>query len=305
MTAPAVCNECGADFNKWQGQCSACGAWDSISEIVLESAAYGTTGPRADGAGFDMCFQALCGHDWRGGGVGNRPLWNRTSMVDFAAGSIGAVGVLQHLYQRARTGAGAELGAALLNAGLYLLSELIQQADGQFIGAPTVNAEQTGYHPAEQLYEAADGWIAIAARDEAMATRLVDMLGLGRAITQPRARWGHDEATVLAAAIRQRPVAQLAETFERAGVWAEICRPNGERDSLDDANLERLGTLYRAEHPQYGTVRQIGPLVRLSGSSAGARTHAPLPGEHTDEILRELGFPAEAVTDLRARKIVK
>ena len=114
-----------------------------------------------------------------------------------------------------------------------------------------------------------------------------------------------DEATTLAAAIRQRPVTQLAETFERAGVWAEICRPNGERDSLDDASLERLGTVYGAEHPQYGAVRQIGPLVRLSGSSAGARTHAPLPGEHTDEILGELGYAAAAVADLRARKIVK
>ena len=52
--------------------------------IVLESAAYGSTGPKAEGAGFDMCFQALCGHDWRAGGVDNPPLWNRTSMVDFA-----------------------------------------------------------------------------------------------------------------------------------------------------------------------------------------------------------------------------
>ena len=73
----------------------------------------------------------------------------------------------------------------------------------------------------------------------------------------------------------------------------------------DDADLERLGTMYRSEHPQFGAVRQIGPLVRLSGSSARARTHAPLPGEHTDEILGELGYPAEAVADLRARKIIK
>ena len=56
-----------------------------------------------------MCFQALCGHDWRAGGRGNPPLWNRTSMVDFAAGLIGEVAVLQYLYERALTGCGTAI----------------------------------------------------------------------------------------------------------------------------------------------------------------------------------------------------
>ena len=155
--------------------------------IVLESAAYGSTGPRAEGAGFDMCFQALCGHDWRAGGVGNPPLWNRTTMVDFAAGLIGEVGVLQRLYERARCGGGAEVGAGLLNAGLFLISELIQRSDGQFVGAAPLNQEQTGGHPAEQLYEAADGWLAVAARDTPMARRFLGVLDLGQRVTAPRA----------------------------------------------------------------------------------------------------------------------
>jgi crotonobetainyl-CoA:carnitine CoA-transferase CaiB-like acyl-CoA transferase len=273
--------------------------------IVLESAAYGTTGPRADGAGFDMCFQALCGHDWRGGGVGNPPLWNRTSMVDFAAGLIGAVGVLQHLYQRARTGAGAELGAGLLNAGLYLLSDLVQRADGRFEGAPPVNSHQTGYHPAEQLYEAADGWIAIAARGDAMARQLITALGLERSITMPRSQWGNDVADKISTAVRDRSVADLCSALERAGVWAEPCCPNGERQNLNDPALTRLGTVYSADHPKFGTVRQLGPLARLSKATQSARSHAPLPGEHTDAILAELGFAQTAIADFRERKIVK
>ena len=96
--------------------------------IVVETSAYGASGPRAEGAGFDMCFQALCGHDVRAGGVDNPPLWNRTSMVDFAGGLLGGIAIVQALYVRARTGAGAEMGTGLLNAGLYLLSELIQRS---------------------------------------------------------------------------------------------------------------------------------------------------------------------------------
>ena len=103
-----------------------------------------------------------------------------------AAGLIGEVAVLQRLYQRARSGAGAAVGAGLLNAGLFLLSELVQRSDGQFVGAAPLNHEQTGYHPAEQLYEAADGWLAVAARDAAMARRMLDALNLGQRITAPR-----------------------------------------------------------------------------------------------------------------------
>jgi crotonobetainyl-CoA:carnitine CoA-transferase CaiB-like acyl-CoA transferase len=273
--------------------------------IVLESAAYGTTGPRADGAGFDMCFQALCGHDWRGGGSGNPPLWNRTSMVDFAAGLIGAVGVLQHLYQRARSGAGTELGAGLLNAGLYLLSEFIQRPNGEFEGAPPLNAQQTGYHPAEQLYEAADGWLAIAARGDAMARRLVEVLRLGEVLRTPRSSWTVAATAAIADAVRERRVSELSAALDGAGVWAEPCCPDGERQNLQDPDLTRLGTIHCAEHPQFGVVKQIGPLVRLSAAAPAVRRHAPLPGEHTDAILSELGYSPADVAGLRDRRIVK
>jgi crotonobetainyl-CoA:carnitine CoA-transferase CaiB-like acyl-CoA transferase len=273
--------------------------------IVLESAAYGSTGPRAEGAGFDMCFQAWCGHDWRAGGAGNPPLWNRTSMVDFAAGLIGEVAVLQRLYQRARSGAGAAVGAGLLNAGLFLLSELVQRSDGQFVGAEPLNHEQTGYHPAEQLYEAADGWLAVAARDGAMAQRLLDVLQLGQRVTVPRARWDADVGRLLAEEIRKRRLDALLPALEAADVWAEACRDNGERDNLRDPELERLGTVYSARHPQFGEVRQLGPLVRLTASARARRRHAPLSGEHTDEVLAELGFSAGEITGLRERRIVR
>jgi crotonobetainyl-CoA:carnitine CoA-transferase CaiB-like acyl-CoA transferase len=273
--------------------------------IVLESAAYGTTGPRADGSGFDMCFQALCGHDWRGGGTGNPPLWNRTSMVDFTGGLLGAVGVLQHLYQRARSGAGTELGAGLLNAGLFLLSELVQRPGGQFEGAPPLNARQTGYHPAEQLYQATDGWLAIAARGDAMAQRLLDVLDLGSVITASRREWSAEAENRIAEAVGRRGVAELCAALQGAGVWAEPCCPDGERQNLEDADLAKLGIVYDSHHPQFGVVKQIGPLVRLSSAAPAARRHAPLPGEHTDAILAELGYSAADIAGLRERKIVK
>jgi crotonobetainyl-CoA:carnitine CoA-transferase CaiB-like acyl-CoA transferase len=274
------------------------------SLIVLESAAYGNTGPRAQGAGFDMCFQALCGHDHRGGGPGNSPLWNRTSMVDFGGGIIGAIAVLQRLYQRARTGEGSFIGASLMNAGLYLMSELIQSANGKFLGAPQVNRSQTGFHPSEQFYEATDGWLAIAARNDAMAGRLLSVLKLTDKVDEHSAAWGEEAAATIATAVRAWNMADLLAALAGADVWAEACCTNGERMNLEDADLLRLGMVFRAEHPQFGEVRQIGPLVRLSDAARPTPLAAVLPGQHTDAVLAELGYAPEAIRALRDGKVV-
>jgi crotonobetainyl-CoA:carnitine CoA-transferase CaiB-like acyl-CoA transferase len=274
------------------------------SLIVLESAAYGSSGPKAERPGFDMVFQALCGHEYRAGGTGNPPLWNRTSMVDYAGGMLGAVAILQQLFQRARSGSGAELSIGLLNSGIYLLSELIALSDGRFTGAPPLNHEQSGYHPAEQMYEAADGWIAVAARGGAAAQKLIDVLHLGEAVTRPAAEWGEEESELVAAAVRRRPVAELLASFAAAGVWAELCRRDVEQATLHDPDLVSAGTVYCSQHPEYGQLREIGPLFRFSRSQRGGRGHAPLRGQHTRDILAELGYDGPAIEGLYARKVV-
>jgi crotonobetainyl-CoA:carnitine CoA-transferase CaiB-like acyl-CoA transferase len=272
--------------------------------IVLESAAYGSSGPKAERPGFDMVFQAFCGHEYRAGGVGNPPLWNRTSMVDYAGGMLGAVAILQQLYQRARSGCGAELGIGLLNAGIFLLSELIALPDGRFTGAPPLNHDRSGYRPAEQMYEAADGWIAIAARDEASARRLLDVLGLRDTVTRPAAEWGEEEGKAIASAIRRRPLAELPSLLEAAGVWAEICRRDVEHAVLHDPDLVSAGTVYCSQHPNYGQLREIGPLYRFSRSRRAGSGHAPLRGQHTRELLAELGYDGAAIEGLYIRKVV-
>jgi crotonobetainyl-CoA:carnitine CoA-transferase CaiB-like acyl-CoA transferase len=272
--------------------------------IVIESTAYGKTGPKATRAGFDMCFQALCGHDWRAGGVDNPPLWNRTSMVDYAAGALGAIAVLRHLYLRAHRGEGADLGMCLLNSGVYLLSELIQRSDGEFEGAPLVNHEQTGYHPAEQMYEAADGWVAIAARGEEAARGLVTALGLESEITTDRASWSRDESRAIAAAAKRFTAEQLCARLETAGVWAEVCRRDVEHAVLNDPGLIATGTIYRSEHPQFGRMTQIGPLFRFSAAPNSCTGHSALPGEHTREVLADLGYTEAQIDTLYERNVV-
>jgi len=272
--------------------------------IVLESAAYGATGPKAERAGFDLAFQAFCGHEYRAGGKDNAPLWNRTTLVDYTGGLLGAISILQALRDRARTGAGAELNVPLLNAGVFLLSELMQRADGTFAGAPPLNHEQTGFLPTEQMYAAADGWIAICAPDSESAKKLAQALELPGALPADPAEWGEAQAQAIAAAIARRDTRSALDVLERAGVWAEECSRAAPHRTLNDARLVETGTVHVTEHAQFGTVREIGQLFRYSRSAAGAHKHTAQPGEHTREVLSELGYDAAAMSDLYERKIV-
>ena len=194
-----------------------------------------------------------------------------------------------------------------MNAGLYLQSELIQKPTGEFVGAPPLNHEQTGFHPAEQFYRGR-GWLDCDRRPQrchgAQSHR-----GSG---TRSHRHQGLDPCGAMTSRARlrrrsgSRPIAELLATFEKAGVWAEACCPNGEQEYLHDPDLERLGTVYRSSHPQFGDVRQIGPLCRLSASPPRARGHAPMPGEHTDADAGRAGLrlptsPGFANKDLSSR----
>jgi crotonobetainyl-CoA:carnitine CoA-transferase CaiB-like acyl-CoA transferase len=272
--------------------------------IVLESAAYGASGPKAERAGFDLAFQAFCGHEYRAGGKGNTPLWNRSTLVDYTGGLLGAISVLNSLLVRARTGAGTELNAPLLNAGVFLISELIQRPDGSFEGAPQLNHDQTGFHPAEQMYQTADGWVAIAAGDAQSAKQLAAALDLHAALPADFSVWGDAEAELIAAALRPRKTRPVLDLLERAGIWAEQCCRNAAHRTLNDPTLVEAGTVHVSEHAEFGTVREIGQLYRFSRSPSGPQTHTAQPGEHTRAVLAELGYNADAIADLFERKIV-
>ncbi|MET0987443.1 MAG: CoA transferase, partial [Steroidobacteraceae bacterium] len=189
-------------------------------------------------------------------------------------------------------------------SAIYLLSELIQRPDGTYAGAPLLNHEQTGYHPAEQMYQAADGWVAIAARGESAARRLVEVLGLSGTVKEPRAQWGVNESRAIAGAVKTRNVAELTSALEQAGVWAEPCRQNVEHEALNDPQLTAQGTVYRSVHPQFGEVKQVGPLFRFSAAPNSAQGHSALPGEHTRAVLSELGYSAAEIESFYERKIV-
>lgn len=266
--------------------------------IVLESPAYGSSGPLAERAGFDMVMQAYCGHEWRAGGEGNVPMWNRTSMVDFMAGFLGASGVLAALYRRARHGGGLAIVSPLVNAGITLLSELLQAPDGSFHGAPGLNPTQTGYHPAEALYPTLDGSIALVVRDRTAAQGLIRALSLGEMFKDNPLQWSETEATAIGQALSLIRTEDALQALQAHGVWCEACRKNVERTVLNDRGLQSANVVQVSTHPDFGEVRELGAMLRFSRSRVGHQRHAPLLGEHSEQILTELGHGQAAIQAL-------
>jgi crotonobetainyl-CoA:carnitine CoA-transferase CaiB-like acyl-CoA transferase len=272
--------------------------------VVLNNPGYGSSGPKAQNAAFDPAMQAACGHEYRAGGVGNRPLCNRFTPVDYAGGAIGSVAVLFALYRRMRCREGAELTVPLLSVGVFLLSELIRSSAGIFAGGEPLDASQAGLHPAESLYQTADGWIAVCARDERSSQSLVSILGVDDRIRRRRKEWGEQESAILGAAVKMRSGLTLKHDLQQAGVWSEICCEDGVSAILEDPVLNANGTIYHDDTQQFGRISGIGSLFRLSRSKRESRGYLPKLGEHTREVLSALGYGAADIDSFYERKVV-
>ena len=251
-----------------------------------------------------MTFHALCGHEVRASGQGNEPELYRLPIVDLSAGLLGAISLLVARYVNLRTAAGAAISTSLLNSGLYLLSELIRRPGGVFSELPQLNGQQTGFHPAEQVYAVGDRWIAVAARDEPMAARLVSVLGLAQQIRAPRAEWGERERTSIARAVIEQDPDSLLARLEAAQVWAAPCRVDAKETTLADPAMRSGSAVLRAEDPRYGSFAQLGTQFTFSRSPTVGRGDSASIGEHSRQVLAELGYGAAQIDRLYRDKVV-
>ncbi|HLZ99656.1 MAG TPA: CoA transferase, partial [Steroidobacteraceae bacterium] len=176
--------------------------------------------------------------------------------------------------------------------------------DGTFVPLSKLNHEQTGFHPAEQLYKARDGWIAIAARGEEMAQRLLAVLGLNATIDKPRRAWQAAEAALIAEAIAQRDAASALTALQSASVWCALCRADAKERTLRDATLRARGTVLSTQHARYGEILQIGSLFTLSRAATCPSGETACKGQHTRPILAELGYADAEIDQLYADGIV-
>ncbi len=278
--------------------------------VYCSISAFGRTGPRKDGAGYEALMQAFSGIMSITGEPGGPPVRCGISFLDLTTGIFSAFGIVSALHHRTRTGLGQRVDASLLETAVGLLN---YHAEG-FLLTGVVPQALGSSHPSVVPYRnfrCQDGqWVFVAAANDRLWQRLAPALGLAALTEDPRfksnperVKHRKDLEAALEVAIGRHDREALLAMLEKAGVPATPV--NTVDQVMKDAQTAARSMIERAHHPRLGDIPVIGTPVKFSRMRAGVRSAAPLHGQHTDEVLAEHGYDRAAITALREKKVVR
>lgn len=265
------------------------------------------SGPRQVLPGNDQTGACLAGVQFEDGGMarGGKPLWSLTSLGDTGNGFLSAIAILQALYHRDRTGEGQMCNTSIVNAHLLNTSYAVARPDGSGFERPKVDAMQLGFSATNRLYETRDGWLCLVLASEDHWDRFCVAMGLESLDVDSRfagaaQRTQHDAALarILEAKFREGSVLEWFALLDEAGVPCEVCDPSFALRLHDDPELAKLGWVASYRHPFVGKLDQTGLLFNLSETPGRVQGPPLVVGQHSREILAELGYTEPQIIEL-------
>jgi len=277
--------------------------------IILASiSGFGQDGPYRDRPGFDQIAQGMGGFMSITGLPGQGPVRAGTAIADLSAGLFAALGIMTALLEREKSGEGQWVQTNLLMSQIALLD--FQAA--RYLMTGTAPGQAGNDHPTSMptsAYKTKDGYMNIAATGEGMWRRVCE--GIGRKDLLEREEFKGDQnrsknRVALNAEINAALVLRTTAEWIEVLVKSEVpCGPiYAINQVFDDPQVKHLGAAVSVNSPKLGEIRIVNQAVTLSRTPARMASAPPEVGEHTEEVLKELGYDKVAIDALRQKKVV-
>jgi crotonobetainyl-CoA:carnitine CoA-transferase CaiB-like acyl-CoA transferase len=279
--------------------------------IMCSISAYGQTGPYAQRAAYGQVVEAAAAIPELTGEPGRPPMPTLVPIADNMAAALALGAICAALYRRQDTGLGEYIDVSLLEAAFQMHDMAVQQYDGS---RGKVKMTRRGLQDETWVpwgfFEGADGWICIMAGNDRIWQSLANVLGRSDLATDPRYATYADRAErkdELYELVEQwvgsfTSIDQAIDLLAEAGVPAE--RVNDVGQAIQHPQIQARGMLVEFEHPRVGTLRVMNTGMTFATSEVGVRGTPPDLGQHTREVLTEVGYDAAQIEKLLASNVV-
>jgi crotonobetainyl-CoA:carnitine CoA-transferase CaiB-like acyl-CoA transferase len=283
--------------------------------VYCSLSGFGHNGPYRDFPAHDGNYLSLAGVLGLIGESGRKPVFPLNIVADYAGASMhGALGVMFALFARERTGQGQHVDVSYLDTSIALLAATPNMrffwSDGQapkrgegFLG---------GSYPYYSVYETKDGKLLTIGCTEpwlwANFCKAIDRPDFVKYARQPDqfVRAANAEELACRDAIEAIIKTRTRDEWYDYLVKADVCvgKVYDPEEMVQDPQVQARDMIVEVHHPKHGPVKQFGQPIKLSDTPAAIKTAAPASGEHTDQVLRDLGLGAAEIAAMREKKIV-
>jgi crotonobetainyl-CoA:carnitine CoA-transferase CaiB-like acyl-CoA transferase len=278
------------------------------SSIILASiSGFGQTGPFAQKPGYDVLAQGMGGLMSVTGEQGRPPVKAGYSLADIGAGMWAVIGILSALMEREKSGEGQWIDVSLLDTMIAWQTYLA----GNYFATKQDPQPLGGAHPnivPYQVFKASDGYFILAIGNDQLWKKFVNVMDLPElnnhrfATNADRVRNRDELISLLEETFKWKTVKEWIHLFENAKI---PCGPvNKFSDILNDPHVIEREMVVEKEHSTVGTLKMLGIPVKLSRTPGQIRSAPPLLGEHTETILKSLGYHNKEIESLVEEKII-
>jgi crotonobetainyl-CoA:carnitine CoA-transferase CaiB-like acyl-CoA transferase len=278
------------------------------SIIYCSITGFGETGPYKNLPGYDFIIQAISGLMSITGNEQTGPIKVGVAITDILTGLYACIGIQAALYEREKSGIGQKLDLSLFDSAI---SSLVNVASNYLISGK-IPKRLGNIHPnivPYQTFKTLDGEMVIAVGNDKQFQTLCSILGLKDVLEDERfttnaKRVEHRGQLIplLQEALKKKPIAYWQIACNENGI---PCGPINNLDQLfQDPQVKERQMLVTVEHPIAGNISLVGSPLKFSKTPIRIRLHPPMPGEHTEKILKDLEYSIEDIINFKKNKII-